>query len=123
MRDIDGVTRVTATDSAKPDNEVSAPTASEGGEAAPLTGDGCQTRTTIPEFNLIAAFDGVTVPPASAEPPVTPPATGDAATETDAPAANDGGVGEVQGEGDQQAGEVAAADKDAENAKNLAPGG
>ncbi|MEO7198000.1 MAG: hypothetical protein ABIZ50_05955 [Solirubrobacterales bacterium] len=84
MEDIDGVTRVTVSDSAKSDVTASA---SSGSSAAPTAGGSCQTRSTIPEFNLIAAFDEVageaSAPAASvapSAPATTTPAPAPAAT-------------------------------------------
>ena len=76
MKDIDGVTRVAATDSEKSDTVTVTPTTTgPDGGAQPLTSEDCQTRTTIPKFNLIAAFDEVPVPPTTATAPVSPEAT------------------------------------------------
>ena len=79
MKDIDGVTRVTVSDSAKPEptpGGSSAGGASAGGASA--GGDSCQTRSTIPQFSLIAAFDAVEAPTVPAAPPA-PTATSTAA--------------------------------------------
>ena len=56
MKDIDGVTRVTASDSAKPDTAIAA--------GAAGSSDNCQTRSSIPQFHLVASFDEVVVPAA-----------------------------------------------------------
>jgi Tfp pilus assembly protein PilN len=85
MEDIDGVTRVTATDSEKSDS-VTPPTATAGGQE-PLTNDDCRTRSTIPTFNLIAAFDGVAPPPSSTAPAAPAPEASPTAAAPDADAA------------------------------------
>lgn len=68
MQDIDGVTRVAVSDSSKPEG---AGADAAGGESA---GDSCQTRSTIPQFNLIAAFDEVVVAEATPTAPLDPSA-------------------------------------------------
>jgi Tfp pilus assembly protein PilN len=72
VENLDGVTRVTVEDSAKPDGEIAADS-----EAAEVnSAEDCRTRNFVPQFHLVAAFDAIAVPegadPAS---PVTPPAT------------------------------------------------
>ncbi len=69
--DIDGVTRVTAADSAKPTAEVA------GGSSD--SGDDCRTRNFIAKFSIIAAFDSVPVPPGAAPPVTSAPPPADAA--------------------------------------------
>ena len=118
MKDIDGVTRVVATDSAKTETvEATAPTG--GGDPAPQTGDNCQTRSTVPQFNLIAAFDGVVTEAADPTVPVAPVADG---TEP-APAEAGDDVAAQQGQNAGAAGDVAAAEGEAQSATNLVPGG
>jgi len=111
MRDIDGITRVTAADSAKSES-------SAGGSTG---GDSCQTKPSIPQFHLVAAFDGIAVG-ASAPPP---PAT-ETTTETTTSAADsggDGGVGEVQTQAKQTKAEVNEADAKTDQATDLLPSG
>lgn len=77
LEDLDGVTRVTVEDSAKPDGEVTA-SASEGG---PNTSEDCRTREFITQFHAVAAFDAVSVPEGAAPvTPTTPPVTTSATT-------------------------------------------
>jgi len=115
MKDIDGVTRVIATDSAKGDAEV-AP--ASGTEEAATSGGNCQTRT-VPQFTLIAAFDEVapTVDPdgvaIAPEVPVT----------TTTSPAEDGGVAGAQDQAAASQSEVAGSRQRAEKATNLVPGG
>ena len=72
LEDLDGVTRVTVEDSAKPDGEVT----SSAAEDEANTSEDCRTRDFVTQFHAVAAFDAVSVPD-GAEPtaPVTPPAT------------------------------------------------
>ena len=80
MEDIDGVTRVTAGDSAKADG--------------PSGGSGsCQTRPSIPTFHLTAAFDGVVADAsttATADTTTTATTTEPGATTTDSSTAETG---------------------------------
>ncbi len=110
MRDIDGVTRVTAEDSAKANSNTSA------------GGDSCQTKPSIPQFHLIAAFDGVTIDSAAA-PADGATATTAATTETTATTGNDGGVGEVTTQAKQTQAEVNKADAKTDQATDLLPSG
>lgn len=120
MEDIDGVTRVTVTDSQRTDEDAAAQAAPAGsGGSAPLTGDNCQTRSSIPQFNLIAAFDGVPVPAAIEPAPVAPAPPSATAT----PSSVDGGVADAKAENAKSEGDVTDADRRAENATNLIPGG
>jgi Tfp pilus assembly protein PilN len=80
VEDLDGVTRVTVEDSAKPDGAI----AGGGAEQAEVnTSEDCRTRDFVPQFHLVAAFDPVAVPegidPATA---VTAPAATTAPAET-----------------------------------------
>lgn len=59
MEDIDGVTRVTATNSSKSKENASGPGAGGGSE--------CQTRASIAAFELIVAFDNAAAPVAATE--------------------------------------------------------
>jgi hypothetical protein len=106
MRDIDGVTRVTANDSAK---------AEAGGAGG--SDDNCQTKPSIPQFHLVAAFDGVVVG-ASAPPATEPATTGETTTAT-----GDGGVGEVEAQSREARAEVNEADAETEQATDLLPSG
>ena len=114
MRDIDGVTRVTASDSAKPDSAMSADAAG--------TSDNCQTRPSIPQFHLVASFDEVVVPSADG---TVPPAAGETTTETSTTStgAGDGGVPAAEAQNEATKQDVSNADRQAKNATNLIPGG
>jgi Tfp pilus assembly protein PilN len=115
MRDIDGVTRVTANDSAKSDSD-----ASSGGGA-----DSCQTKPSIPEFHLVAAFDGVTIG-ASAPPPAaastTSTTTDTTATDTTT-GGSDGGVSDVESQNRRARADVNKADAETDQATDLLPSG
>lgn len=78
MKDIDGVTRVTASDSAKSDSKVTQAASGDGTE----TDTECQTES-APQFSLIAAFDAV-APTADPDGVPTDPATTTATTTTTA---------------------------------------
>ena len=71
MEDIDGVTRVTATNSSKE----KAAAAAEGSSAAAGAAD-CQTRSSVAAFELVVAFDEVPVPPTTTAAPVATPVAG-----------------------------------------------
>jgi Tfp pilus assembly protein PilN len=116
MRDIDGVTRVTANDSAKGDSE-----AGSGGSGA----DSCQTKPSIPQFHLVAAFDGVTVG-ASAPPPAessTTSTTTDTTTADTTTGGSDGGVGGAETQNRVSQAEVNKADAKTDQATDLLPSG
>ncbi len=116
MKDIDGVTRVTASDSAKPD------TAMATGAAG--TSDNCQTRSSIPQFHLVASFDEVVVPAADGTvPPAAPETTTDASTSTTSTGAGDGGVPAAEAQNEASKQDVSNADQQAKKATNLIPGG
>lgn len=85
LEDIDGVTRVTATKSAK------APAGSESnsGSTAAAAGDDCQTRPSVATFELVIGFEEVPVPETPTSPGTTPspvPAPGSAPTPSPTPA-------------------------------------
>ena len=105
MRDIDGVTRVTASSSAKLES------------ANGQDGDSCQTRPSIPQFNLVAAFDAVVVEASAPPPAVT------ATPETATTASNDGGVGQAQAQAEDTQAEVGEADAKTDKATDLLPSG
>ena len=120
MKDIDGVTRVTASDSAKPDTAVAA--------GAAGSSDNCQTRSSIPQFHLVAAFDEVVVPAADGTvPPPTPETTTDTSTSTTSTSTStetgDGGVPAAEAQNQESKQDVSNADRQAKNATNLIPGG
>ena len=109
MRDIDGVTRVTAENSAKANSNTAA------------GGDSCQTKPNIPQFHLIAAFDGVVVEGTAIAPPADTTTTSD--TTTTGTSGNDGGVGEVTTQSQQTKAEVNKADAKVDQATDLLPSG
>lgn len=111
MRDIDGVTRVTAEDSAKANS----------GTAA--GGDSCQTKPSIPQFHLIAAFDGVTIEGTATAPATATDSTTTTATTSTTATENDGGVGEVQAQAQETKAEVNKADAKTDQATDLLPSG
>lgn len=110
MGDIDGVTRVTAAKSEKPDNEI----AEVSGEGDTSTKD-CRTRDYITQFELVAAFDSPSAPQGAG---VAPDAGG-----LLPPPAVDGGVEDVQQARADGSEEVAAAEDDARQAASAVPGG
>lgn len=82
LEDIDGVTRVTVEDSAKPDSALSDLGGAEDDSAN--TAEDCRTRDFVTQFHAVAAFDSVSVPE-GAEPIAPTPAP--TAAPTAAPAA------------------------------------
>jgi Tfp pilus assembly protein PilN len=72
MKDIDGVTRVLVSDSTLGTETTS------GTSSSSASSDTCQTRPSIAQFHLTAAFDGLTV----ATPPATTPPVGGETTTT-----------------------------------------
>jgi Tfp pilus assembly protein PilN len=129
LNDIDGVTRVTATKSEKPDNETS------GGSTSV---DECRTRQYIPRFQIVAAFDEVpapAVPGATTDPsapapaaPATPPPPGEdanssAATETASTGGNDGGVSAAESSRNAEQGDIADGQAKADNAMKIVGAG
>ncbi len=115
LQDIDGVTRVTAAESTKPET---ATVASSSSADSIATGDECRTRNSVPKFQIVAAFDAVPATASSGmDATPTVPATAAAPTEAD------GGVGTAETQQADAQGEVARAEQRAQNAANLAPGG
>jgi Tfp pilus assembly protein PilN len=120
--DIDGVTRVSAAKSEKPD------TAASGADPAQTATGECRTRSFITKFELVAAFDAVEIPegalpPASPETPAPGPEAAPASDEESAAEGSDGGVSEVEQKGAEARESVAKADKKVEKAKSIASGG
>lgn len=113
--DIDGVTRVTATKSEKPDSAVAASPAGGGGN---VDNDDCRTRAYVPQFEIVAAFDGVAVPEGAAPAPAPAP-EGTEPTPAGSAAEATEEVGAVQQARNEQAGDIA----DAEDKAKSAPGG
>ncbi len=112
MEDIDGVTRVTAANSAKPANTT---TTGSGGT--------CQTRSSIPQFHVIAAFDEI-VPGASAPTAPDPVAPAPAAGDSTPAAASGDGSAAASGGGDTASGGPSAAQQGKiDTAAKIAGGG
>ena len=107
MKDIDGITRVTAADSSKSDSSSGSSTGS------------CQTKPSIPQFHLVAAFDGVAVPGAVPDTSSTTTSTTTETTSTE----SDGGVSQVEAQNQQARNEVDQADAKTDRATNLLPSG
>lgn len=116
MKDIDGVTRVIATDSAKGDAEV---TQVDATAEAVATDANCQSRT-APQFTLIAAFDEV-APTVDPDGVVVPPEA--ATTPTATPPTAEGGVADAAGQPSAAQSEASDSQQRAEKATNLVPGG
>jgi Tfp pilus assembly protein PilN len=68
LRDIDGVTRVGVNASERPE----AGQATDAGDGATANSEDCRTRDFISRFEIVAAFDQVTVPAADGASPATP---------------------------------------------------
>jgi Tfp pilus assembly protein PilN len=102
LEDIDGVTRVTVTQSDRPENQSAESAAPESTTAASAGGDtDCRTRDFISQFQAVAAFDEVQV--AATSPTVTPPATAQpAASGAPASAADQSQVSDGQQQLEQQ---------------------
>jgi Tfp pilus assembly protein PilN len=120
--DIDGVTRVSAGKSEKPDSGAVAADQSQKATTE------CRTRNFITKFELLAAFDAVEVPEGAvpATPPEpTAPAPEAASTSEGTPASDgsDGGVGGAEQQEAEARDSVANAKKKVEKAKNIASGG
>lgn len=109
LEDLDGVTRVTVEDSAKPDGEVTASTSAGG----PNTSEDCRTREFITQFHAVAAFDAVSVPEGAAPvTPTTPPVTTSATTtETTTTASTEAPGAESADPVSEQEGAAAASDE------------
>ena len=137
INDIDGVTRVLVSNSAKaePSNDAESAPTEGGGKASPVTD--CAIRPSYPTFELVAAFDGV-APPADAAagdtdpavPTSTDPAAAPATPETTAPepttttpTTDDGGVSETSAQNEQQQNDTAATGQDVNDAAKIPSGG
>jgi Tfp pilus assembly protein PilN len=124
LHDIDGVTRVAALNSARPDRADSGQSSGNGttsDSAAPPTGSGTCARATDAAFQVVAAFDPVQVP---SEPQVG--SSGSVAVSsagTAATSSNDGGVAAEQASQAQQQQEISNASQRSQDATNLVPGG
>jgi Tfp pilus assembly protein PilN len=144
MHDIDGVGRVLVSNSAKGVPSEDAATddtgASAGGSAAPAPG-GCTSRPAYPQFQLVAALDGVpiaapvtaptTVPTSATTAPATAttsttattPAPSDTAAADASATTTDGGVTAAAGSTTQQQNDVADAQASATEAAQIPSGG
>lgn len=117
--DIDGVTRVSASKSEKPDAETAASDQREGATTE------CRTRSFISKFELVAAFDAVATPQGAVPSAPTEPAQpGPEATPTSDAAgdAADGGVEAAEAAQAEARDSVAEAEQDVEKAKRIASG-
>jgi Tfp pilus assembly protein PilN len=144
VNDIDGVTRVLVSDSAKPEPTLETTAVDPAAEGATDTSvtTSCSIRPSYPTFSLVAAFDGVAPPvdpaadPAAAATPVsTPPAGATTTATTTTPAATtpttstttttpaDGGVAETSAQSQEQQGAVGEADQKVQNAAQIPTGG
>ena len=146
VNDIDGVTRVLVSNSAKPEPTIAAAEAPVEATTTPTTTPEkavvttCAIRSSYPSFELVAAFDDVAPPadPAAAVPPAATPVSTDAAatptpeatttpetpaTEPAAPATDDGGVAATTSQNDQQQGDAADAQQGAQDAAQIPTGG
>ena len=133
VNDIDGVTRVLVSNSAKPVPTTGADGAADtsaGGEGPVTT---CAIKSSYPSFELVAAFDDVV--PATADPTVTPapdavvPASTDPAAattttpEATTPTTGDGGVAATTSDNGKQQNETDAAAADVQDAAQIPTGG
>jgi Tfp pilus assembly protein PilN len=113
LHDIDGVTRVTATKSERP--ELSSADAVGTGSTGGESDDDCRTRDSIARFEVVAAFDEVPLDPstlAPAGPPAAPtPTSGD-----------DGGVPEAQQQQAQSRGQIDSTVQEGAEAADAVPG-
>ena len=114
LSDIDGVTRVTATKSERPD--LSSGSATDEPETGAGADDDCRTRDFIVRFEIVAAFDEVALDPAEL-PPVGPPAA-----PAPTPVSDDGGVGEVEQERAASGEEVESTAQQGAEAASAVPG-
>lgn len=116
LRDIDGVTRVGLESSKRPESSSSSSSADSGGGSG--TGDSCQTRDFITQFQIVAAFDDVTVP-AVATTPTTPsvPAPGVDGASSDASQ-----VADARAQEQQARDSSAQQTEEARQAVNIVPG-
>lgn len=112
LEDIDGVTRVTATEGKKPATQVG-PTA---GGSDQVTDD-CRTRDFISRFQIVAAFDAVAVPEGAVPP--APPAGGGSES---APAAVNDGVSDAESAKAEAKENVNEGGKKVDKAAKLLPG-
>jgi hypothetical protein len=138
VNDIDGVTRVLVSDSAKPEPTLEETAIEPGAEGVESVTTDCSIRPSYPTFSLVAAFDGVAPPvdpaadPAAAAAPVsTDPAatTATTTTPTEPPPTTttttpeDGGVADAATQNEQQQSDVGEAGETAQNAAQIPSGG
>jgi Tfp pilus assembly protein PilN len=138
VNDIDGVTRVLVSDSAKPEPTLEETAIEPGAEGVESVTTDCSIRPSYPTFSLVAAFDGVAPPvdpaadPAAAAAPVsTDPAATTATTTTPTEPSpttttttpEDGGVADAATQNEQQQSDVGEAGETAQNAAQIPSGG
>lgn len=115
LKDIDGVTRVGLGKSERPLSE----SGGASGEDSGASGEDCRTRAFITRFEIVAAFDEVSVPPLDAGTAPAPPAPAAEST----PAADDGsGVVEAEAQEQEARDSTAEQTDEAREAANLVPG-
>ena len=115
LKDIDGVTRVGIGKSERASDESASPTAEDSG----ADGEDCRTRDFITRFEIVAAFDEVSVPPVDAGSPPAAPAPAAEST----PTANDeSGVAEAEAQEQEARDSTAQQTDEAREAANLVPG-
>ena len=140
VNDIDGVTRVLVSDSAKPEPTLEETAVEPTAEGVDSVATDCSIRPSYPSFSLVAAFDGVAPPvdpaadPAAAATPVStdPAAVATTTTTTTTPTEpapattttpEDGGVGEAATQNEQQQSNVGEAGETTQNAAQIPSGG
>jgi Tfp pilus assembly protein PilN len=124
LHDIDGVTRVAALNSARPERADSGQSAGDGttsDSAAPPSGSGTCARPTDASFQVVAAFDPVPIP---TEPEVgSSGSVAVSSASTGTATSDDGGVAGEQASQAQQQQEISNATQRSKDAANLVPGG
>lgn len=142
VNDIDGVTRVLVSDSAKPEPTLEETVVDPAAEGTDTVTTECSIRPSYPTFSLVAAFDGVAPPvdpaadPAAATPVSTDPAAAPTTTTTTTTPVepttttttttttpDDGGVAEAATQNEQQQSNVGEAGETAQNAAQIPSGG
>lgn len=111
LQDIDGVTRVSVQESKRPE------LGQMGSGASSPSSDDCRTKDFIARFEIVAAFDSVTIPAATAPTAPAPTAPATPAAPTDG-----SGVAETQAGEQQTRDSIAEQSGEARDAVNLIPG-
>jgi Tfp pilus assembly protein PilN len=115
LKDIDGVTRVGLGKSERPLSE----SGGSSGEDSGASGEDCRTRAFITRFEIVAAFDEVSVPPLDAGTAPAPPAP---AAESTPPADDGSGVVEAEAQEQEARDSTAEQTDEAREAETLVPG-